>query len=79
MNDLKNTLFSEYNLNGLSLKNRIVMAPMTRNFSPNGVPGDYAPTYYSKRAAGGVGLIMTEGVEVRHASSSGYPDCPNLD
>ena len=79
MNDLKNTLFSEYNLNGLSLKNRIVMAPMTRNFSPNGVPGDYAPTYYSKRAAGGVGLIMTEGVEVSHASSSGYPDCPNLD
>jgi 2,4-dienoyl-CoA reductase-like NADH-dependent reductase (Old Yellow Enzyme family) len=79
MDNLKNTLFSEYNLNGLSLKNRIVMAPMTRNFSPNGVPADYAPTYYSKRAAGGVGLIMTEGVEVSHPSSSGYPDCPKLD
>ena len=64
MNDQKNTLFSEYNMNGLNLKNRVVMAPMTRNFSPNGIPKDYAPTYYARRAQGGVGLILTEGVEV---------------
>ena len=74
----KNTLFSQYALNGLTLKNRVVMAPMTRNFSPNGIPAEYAPTYYSKRASGGVGLIITEGVEVSHPSASGYPDCPNL-
>src|SRR5210317_599730 len=79
MNDLKNALFSEYNLNGLMLKNRIVMAPMTRNFSPNGVPMDYAPTYYARRASGGVGLIVTEGVEVSHRAASGYPNCPNLE
>ena len=79
MNDPKNALFSEYNLNGLKLKNRIVMAPMTRNFSPNGIPGEYAPEYYSKRAAGGVGLIITEGVEVSHRAASGYPDVPNLE
>ncbi|MDA9802679.1 12-oxophytodienoate reductase, partial [Gammaproteobacteria bacterium] len=79
MNDLKNALFSEYNMNGLMLKNRIVMAPMTRNFSPNGVPMDYAPTYYARRASGGVGLIVTEGVEVSHRAASGYPNCPNLE
>ena len=60
MNDSKNVLFSEYNLNGLKLKNRIVMAPMTRNFSPKGVPADYAPTYYAKRAAGGVGAYKLQ-------------------
>ena len=79
MNDQKNTLFSEYNMNGLNLTNRVVMAPMTRNFSPNGVPKDYAPTYYARRAQGGVGLIITEGVEVSHRAASGYPNCPNLE
>ena len=79
MNDSKNLLFSEYNLNGLKLRNRIVMAPMTRNFSPKGVPADYAPSYYARRAAGGVGLIITEGVEVSHRAASGYLDVPNLE
>ncbi|MDA9786043.1 NADH:flavin oxidoreductase [Gammaproteobacteria bacterium] len=79
MNDSKNVLFSEYNLNGLKLRNRIVMAPMTRSFSPKGVPADYAPSYYAKRAAGGVGLIITEGVEVSHRAASGYLDVPNLE
>ena len=65
MNDQKNTLFSAYNLNGLNLRNRVVMAPMTRNFSPNGIPKDYAPTYYARRAQGGVGLILTEGVSIK--------------
>ena len=79
MNDQKNTLFSEYNMNGLNLRNRVVMAPMTRNFSPNGIPKDYAPSYYARRAKGGVGLILTEGVEVSHRAASGYPNCPNLE
>ena len=57
MNYQKNILFSEYDMDGLSLRNRVVMAPMTRNFSPNGVPKDYAATYYARRAQGGVGLI----------------------
>ena len=34
MNDKKNILFSEYDMGGLSLRNRVVMAPMTRNQSP---------------------------------------------
>ncbi|MFB7757075.1 12-oxophytodienoate reductase, partial [Streptomyces sp. NPDC056121] len=44
-------------LNGLKVPNRIAMAPMTRMFSPNGVPGEDVRSYYSRRAAAGVGLI----------------------
>ena len=79
MNDQKNRLFSAFNMNGLKLRNRVVMAPMTRNFAPNGVLQDYAPTYYARRAEGGVGLILTEGVEVSHRAASGYPNVPNLE
>ncbi|MFE6285652.1 NADH:flavin oxidoreductase [Streptomyces sp. NPDC057877] len=56
-------------INGLSLANRIVMAPMTRKFSPGGVPGADVASYYSRRAAAGVGLIVTEGTYVGHGSA----------
>ncbi|WP_406437265.1 NADH:flavin oxidoreductase [Streptomyces sp. NBC_00631] len=58
-------------LNGLTVPNRIVMAPMTRQFSPGGVPGEDVVSYYSRRAAAGVGLIVTEGTYVGH-DSAGY-------
>ncbi|GAC66644.1 oxidoreductase [Gordonia soli] len=45
----------------LTLPNRFAMAPMTRMFSPDGVPGADVAEYYRRRAAGGVGLIITEG------------------
>ncbi|MEU0148456.1 NADH:flavin oxidoreductase [Streptomyces sp. NPDC006288] len=54
---------------GLTSRNRIAMAPMTRQFSPNGVPGQDVADYYARRAAGGVGLIITEGTYVDHASA----------
>jgi 2,4-dienoyl-CoA reductase-like NADH-dependent reductase (Old Yellow Enzyme family) len=69
-------LFSPYSLGSLTLKNRTVMAPMTRNMSPNNVPGDNVVEYYRRRAAGGIGLIITEGTCVGHKASSGYPDVP---
>lgn len=56
-------------LNGLTVPNRIVMAPMTRMFSPGGVPGEDVRSYYSRRAAAGVGLIVTEGTYVGHESA----------
>lgn len=40
------------------------MAPMTRQASPHGVPGADVAEYYRRRAAGGVGLIITEGVRL---------------
>ncbi len=33
------TLFRPFRLKSLELKNRIVMAPMTRSMAPNGIPG----------------------------------------
>ncbi|MFD0315787.1 NADH:flavin oxidoreductase [Streptomyces flavalbus] len=56
-------------VNGLTLRNRIAMAPMTREFSPGGVPGADVASYYSRRAAAGVGLIITEGTYVGHESA----------
>ncbi|MER7669885.1 NADH:flavin oxidoreductase [Kitasatospora sp. NPDC096128] len=56
-------------INGLTVPNRIAMAPMTRQFSPGGVPGEDVRSYYARRAAAGVGLIVTEGTYVGHESA----------
>ncbi|MGW2044918.1 NADH:flavin oxidoreductase [Streptomyces sp. NPDC001858] len=56
-------------INGLTVPNRIAMAPMTRMFSPDGIPGEDVTSYYSRRAAAGVGLIVTEGTYVGHESA----------
>lgn len=54
------SLFSTYRLGDLRLKNRIVMAPMTRSRAVRNVPNDLMATYYAQRT--GAGLIVTEGV-----------------
>lgn len=59
-----NALFKPYSQGNISLTNRIVMAPMTRQFSPNGVPTRDVAGYYKRRAQGGTGLIITEGTTV---------------
>ncbi|MFD3578586.1 NADH:flavin oxidoreductase [Streptomyces sp. NPDC058644] len=63
------TLDRPFGVGSLTLPNRIVMAPMTREFSPGGVPGADVAEYYARRAAAGVGLIITEGTYVDHASA----------
>jgi len=73
-----NTLFSPFSLKSLQLKNRIVMAPMTRSFSPNGVPGTDVAAYYRRRAEGQVGLILTEGTVVERPASSNDPNIPHF-
>lgn len=52
-------IFEPYDLHGIQLKNRIVMAPMTRSRAIDNVPNDLIATYYAQRA--GAGLIVTEG------------------
>jgi 2,4-dienoyl-CoA reductase-like NADH-dependent reductase (Old Yellow Enzyme family) len=69
-------LFTPFTFANLILPNRIVMAPMTRNQSPDGVPGDDVVGYYRRRAEHGVGLIVTEGTAIAHpaaVSSSRVP------
>ena len=69
-------LFQPFDVKTTHLRNRFVMAPMTRNFSPKGIPGENVSAYYRKRAEAGVGLIITEGTTVNHKASNGYPDVP---
>jgi 2,4-dienoyl-CoA reductase-like NADH-dependent reductase (Old Yellow Enzyme family) len=64
-------LFAPLRVRGLELPNRIVMAPMTRNFSPGGVPGADVAAYYRRRAEGGTGLLITEGVGIDHPAALG--------
>jgi 2,4-dienoyl-CoA reductase-like NADH-dependent reductase (Old Yellow Enzyme family) len=71
-------LFSPFSLNRLTLPNRIVMAPMTRNQSPGGVPGDDVVGYYRRRAERSVGLIITEGTVIEHPASAGSPRVPRF-
>jgi N-ethylmaleimide reductase len=63
-------------IGGLHLKNRIVMAPMTRSRADDaGVPPDYAADYYAQRA--GAGLIITEATNIS-AQARGYPRTPGI-
>ena len=71
-------LFTPFSLNGLTLPNRIVMAPMTRNFSPRGVPGPDVAAYYRRRAEGGTGLILTEGTSPNHSQAANMPQIPHI-
>ncbi|WDF76559.1 NADH:flavin oxidoreductase [Mucilaginibacter sp. KACC 22773] len=73
-----NTLFRPFSLKSLNIKNRIVMAPMTRSFSPNGVPTADVAAYYRKRAEGEVGLILSEGTVIDRVSSSNDPNIPHF-
>lgn len=70
------SLFESYTLGSLTLANRIVMAPLTRNRAGAGlVPSEYAATYYSQRAS--AGLLITEATQVS-AQAQGYQDTPGL-
>jgi 2,4-dienoyl-CoA reductase-like NADH-dependent reductase (Old Yellow Enzyme family) len=71
-------LFQPFRLKTLELKNRIVMAPMTRSFSPGGVPTSTVAEYYARRAQGEVGLIITEGTVINRPASSGDPNIPHF-
>ena len=72
MSDL---LFSEFKLGRITLKNRIVMAPMTRSRALGNVPADITATYYAQRAD--AGLIITEGTSPS-PDGLGYARIPGL-
>ncbi len=68
-------LFSKFNLKGLDLNNRVVMAPMTRSRAMDNIPNDLMANYYSQRA--NAGLIITEGV-APSANGLGYARIPGI-
>ena len=61
-------LLEQADVAGLHLRNRLVMAPMTRQFSPGGIPGEDVVAYYRRRASS-LGLLITEGTYVDHRSA----------
>ncbi len=71
-------LFTPFNLGTMRLPNRFVMAPMTRSFSPGNVPSAEVAAYYRRRAEGGVGLILSEGVSTNQTTATGTPNVPNI-
>lgn len=68
-------LFSTYSLGNLELKNRIVMAPMTRSRAIGNVPNELIATYYGQRAD--AGLIITEGTSPS-PNGLGYSRIPGI-
>ena len=70
------TLYEPYILGSLTLSNRIVMAPLTRNRAgPGLVPGDLAAEYYGQRAS--AGLIISEATQISR-QGQGYQDTPGI-
>ncbi|MBG0827806.1 alkene reductase [Planomonospora sp. ID67723] len=68
--------FTPFDLNGLRLPNRLVMAPMTRSRAyVDGIPSSLTALYYAQRAS--AGLIVTEGIQPSHAGK-GYMNTPGL-
>ncbi|MBM7277195.1 12-oxophytodienoate reductase [Gordonia rubripertincta] len=78
VNDTNSALFEPLTVRSLEIANRIVMSPMTRSHSRAGVPGPDVAQYYTRRAAGGTGLIVTEGVAIDHPSAVDNPNVPHM-
>lgn len=72
---MSSTLFTPTQLGGLSLKNRIVMAPLTRSRATGNLPNDLMAQYYHLRAD--AGLIITEGTSPS-PNGLGYARIPGL-
>src|SRR3982074_1438606 len=69
-------LFEPYKLGPLTLPNRLVMAPLTRNRAVAGmVPSPLAVEYYGQRAS--AGLLVTEASQVSQ-QGQGYQDTPGI-
>jgi N-ethylmaleimide reductase len=75
MNPSYPLLYSKYTLGSITLKNRIVMAPMTRSRATGNIPNDLMVKYYSDRA--NAGLIITEGT-APSPDGLGYARIPGL-
>ena len=69
------TLFTPFQAGALSLANRVVMAPLTRNRAPDAIPTAQMATYYTQRAT--AGLLITEATAIS-PQGQGYADVPGL-
>lgn len=77
-NSVGDALFEPVSLADWELPNRLVMAPMTQNHAPGGIPGTNVVDYYRRHAQGGVGLIITEGTYIDRPAARQSLDAPVL-
>lgn len=70
--------FTSFQCKSLNLSNRFAMAPMTRSGSPGGVVSDAMRDYYQRRAAGGVGLIISEGTGIKRPGALNDKNVPRF-
>lgn len=71
-----NTLFDDIDIGTMTLKNRIIMAPLTRGRAgSNGVPGDIMAEYYQQRAS--AGLIIAEAAAISE-QGRGWLNSPGI-
>ncbi len=73
------SILEKTSLNQLALKNRIVVAPMSRvSTVGDGVPTEQMKEYYRRYAAGNFGLTITEGTYTDRSFSQAYPNQPGI-
>lgn len=73
------SILEHITLHQLQLKNRTVVAPMTRvSTKGDGIPTENMVTYYRRYAEGGFGLIITEGAYTDRSFSQAYPNQPGI-
>lgn len=70
-----NPALTPYRLGTIDLKNRVIMAPMTRSRALNNIPNELIAEYYAQRAS--AGLIITEGTSPS-PNGLGYARIPGL-
>ncbi|MVW86812.1 alkene reductase [Pseudomonas sp. PB101] len=68
-------LFEEFSMGDTTLKNRIVMAPLTRSRAPDDVADERVALYYAQRAT--AGLIVSEGTPISR-EGQGYLFNPGI-
>lgn len=70
-------LFTPMTIRGVTLKNRIVVSPMSQYSSVNGEPTDWHLVHLGKFAMGGAGVVFCEETSVSERSRKTY-DCPGI-
>lgn len=79
MTDLKGKILTPYDIKGLSLRNRLAVAPMTRvSATASGLATPSMAAYYERFAKGGFGLVITEGIYTDQKFSQGYRFQPGI-
>lgn len=73
------SILSNNDIRGAATSNRLAVAPMTRvTATAHGLPTPAMRDYYARFAAGGFGLVITEGLYTDQAWSQGYRNQPGM-